>query len=94
MNINFLIPVIHKLGALLSRRHKAYLAALSLMTIGLSFIETIGISVIMPFISIASNPGLLDSGWYKAAFDFFKFTEKNAFIIALGIGIIIFYGLR
>ena len=94
MHINFLLPVIHKLGALLSRKHKAYLAVLSLMTIGLSLIETIGISVIMPFISIASNPGLLDAGWYKAAFDFFKFTEKNAFIIALGIGIIVYYGFR
>ena len=94
MKITALVPVIHKLSALLSRKHKAYLIVLSLLTIGLSLIETIGISVIMPFISVASNPGLLDSGWYKTAFDFFKFAEKNDFIIALGVGIIIFYGFR
>ena len=94
MKITVLVPVIHKLGTLLSRKHTAYLVVLSLFTIGLSLIETIGISVIMPFITVASNPGLLDSGWYKTAFDFFKFAEKNDFIIALGIGIIIYYGFR
>jgi ATP-binding cassette subfamily B protein/ATP-binding cassette subfamily C protein len=64
------------------------------LTIGFSIIETLGISAIMPFISIVSDPGLLSSGWYKKAFDFFGFASAESFIIGLGIGIICFYIFR
>jgi len=64
------------------------------LAIGFSLIETLGISVIMPFISLASDPGLIASGWYKKAFDVFEFANANSFIIALGIGIICFYIFR
>jgi ATP-binding cassette subfamily B protein/ATP-binding cassette subfamily C protein len=67
---------------------------LLVMTIGFSLIETLGISAIMPFISLASDPGLLESGWYKKAFDFIGSKTPESFIIALGIGIIIFYLFR
>jgi ATP-binding cassette subfamily B protein/ATP-binding cassette subfamily C protein len=94
MKINTLLPIWGKLFSVLSKKHKLYLGFLSILTIGLSLIEAVGISVIMPFISLASNPGLLDTGWYKKVFDIFGFTEKQKFIIALGIGIIIFYAFR
>jgi ATP-binding cassette subfamily B protein/ATP-binding cassette subfamily C protein len=48
----------------------------------------------MPFISVASNPGLLNSGWYKKAFDFFGFAETDHFIISLGLIIIFLYVFR
>jgi ATP-binding cassette subfamily B protein/ATP-binding cassette subfamily C protein len=94
MKITLLLPVFKKLYILLSKKHKAYLAVLIFFTIGLSLIETIGISAIMPFISAASNPGLLDSGWYKIAYDFFGFTKAFDFILVLGIAIIIYYLFR
>jgi ATP-binding cassette subfamily B protein/ATP-binding cassette subfamily C protein len=56
--------------------------------------ETIGISAIMPFISLASAPERLASGWYKKAFDFSGFAEFEPFIIAFGIVIIFFYFFR
>jgi ATP-binding cassette subfamily B protein/ATP-binding cassette subfamily C protein len=65
-----------------------------MLTVGLSLLETAGISVIMPFISAASNPDLLDSGWYKKTFDFLGFVEKEQFIIFLGVVIIFFYFFR
>jgi ATP-binding cassette subfamily B protein/ATP-binding cassette subfamily C protein len=64
------------------------------MTIGFSLVETLGVSVIMPFISLAAAPGLLDSGWYKKAFELFRGASAESFIIGLGIGIICFYILR
>jgi ATP-binding cassette subfamily B protein/ATP-binding cassette subfamily C protein len=94
MKITKLLPVYGKLFQLLSRRYKLYLFFLTLATIGLSAIETFGISVIMPFISIASNPALLDNGWYKKAFDLAGFASKEAFIAGFGIGIIAFYFFR
>jgi len=48
----------------------------------------------MPFISLASDPGLLASGWYKKAYELTKFANAETFIIALGLGIIIFYIFR
>jgi ATP-binding cassette subfamily B protein/ATP-binding cassette subfamily C protein len=64
------------------------------MTIGFSLVETLGISAIMPFISLASDPGLLASGWYKKAFDYSGVASAESFIIILGIAIIIFYLFR
>jgi ATP-binding cassette subfamily B protein/ATP-binding cassette subfamily C protein len=64
------------------------------MSIVLSVIETAGVSVVMPFISIASNPDAVDSGWYKYFFDLFGFTGKNTFIITFGLVIIVFYIFR
>jgi ATP-binding cassette subfamily B protein/ATP-binding cassette subfamily C protein len=60
----------------------------------LSAVETIGISLIMPFISTASTPDIIDSGWYKYFFDLFGFVEKNTFVISFGISIIVFYIFR
>jgi len=92
--IAFLKPVLEKLFRLLTRRHKIYMIILIVMSVGFSLIETLGVSVIMPFISLAADPDLLASGWYKKAFDFFRAASAESFIIGLGIGIICFYIFR
>ena len=92
--ITFLKPVLNKLSKLLNRRQKIHLFFLLIITIGFSLIETIGISVIMPFISLASDPKLLNAGWYKKTYDFLKFNNAERFIIIFGIVIIFFYIFR
>jgi ATP-binding cassette subfamily B protein/ATP-binding cassette subfamily C protein len=82
------------LRTLLQRKHKLRLVVLLFMTILLSVIETFGISVIMPFISVASTPDMLDRGRYNAVFRFLGFTSKDNFILCFGLGIIAFYVLR
>jgi ATP-binding cassette subfamily B protein/ATP-binding cassette subfamily C protein len=94
MNINFLKPIVGKLRILLLRKHKLRLIVLLFMTFLLSVIETFGISVIMPFISVASMPDMLDRGRYNAVFRFLGFTSKDSFIFCFGIGIIVFYIFR
>ena len=91
---SFLKPATDKLVRLMTRRHKIYLGLMLALTIGFSLVETLGISAIMPFISIVSNPELLETGWYKKAFDFLGFASVEKFIITMGIGIIIFYIFR
>lgn len=86
--------MISKLRSLLTRKDKKFLLALLILSILLSMIETIGISAIMPFISIASNPTLIDSGYYREIYDFFEFKEKNGFVIAFGFLLIGFYFFR
>jgi len=92
--ITFLKPVVSNLLRLMTRKHKIYLLIMLILTIGFSLVETIGISAIMPFITIVSDPSLLESGWYKRAFDFLGFASANNFIITMGVGIIIFYFFR
>jgi ATP-binding cassette subfamily B protein/ATP-binding cassette subfamily C protein len=86
--------VIKQLRSLLTRTHKVELIVLVFLAIGLSVTETLAISAIMPFISVATNTDLLNSGIYKHIFDFFHFTNKNSFVIVLGFAIIGFYGFR
>ena len=92
--VSLLKPVISSLYRLMNRKHKVYLVILIMLTVGSSLIETIGVSVIMPFISLASDPRLVNTGYYKKAFDFFHFANVESFIISLGISIIIFYVIR
>ena len=93
MKASVLIPTIQKLYGLLSRKHRMYWGLLILLSIGFSLVETIGISAIMPFISLASNPDLLDYGLYRRAFDFVGVSHRE-FIIYFGIAIIAFYMFR
>ena len=94
MKINIFLPTIRKLYGLLSRKHRLYWGLLVLFSIGFSLVETIGISAIMPFISVASNPDLLDSGIYRRLFDIVGTQQRETFIIYFGIAIIVFYMFR
>ena len=87
-------PVVSKVLRLMTRRQKVLLSLMLALTIGFSFVETVGISAIMPFISIVSDPALLQSGVLKTINDFFSFESPEQFIITMGIGIIIFYIFR
>jgi ATP-binding cassette subfamily B protein/ATP-binding cassette subfamily C protein len=87
-------PIIGKLRGLLNRKQKLYLITLFMLTIVLSIVETAGVSVIMPFISVASNPNLIDTGYYKKFFDLLGFVSKTNFIIVFGITIVCFYIFR
>jgi len=92
--ITFLKPTISKLLRLLTHRHKIFLGLVLVLTIGFSLVETIGISAIMPFISIVSDTKLLESGWYRIVYDFLGFNNAEKFIIVSGICIIVFYIFR
>jgi len=86
--------VLVNLIRLMTRRYRILMILVLVLTIGFSLVETVGISAIMPFISVVSNPKLLESGFYKTVFDFFGFTAPEIFIIVFGIVIIIFYLFR
>lgn len=94
MNKNFIL-ILHKLNVLLNHKDKNQLFILLLMSFLLSIIETVGISAIMPFISIASNPDLIsDNKYYATVYHFFGFINSKEFVIYFGIALIAFYILR
>jgi len=89
-----LLSVPKKLNDLLDKRRKFLLIILFFAAILLSIIETAGVSIVMPFISVASTPDLIQSGRYRYFYDLFGFTNTNRFIISFGIAIIVFYFFR
>ena len=56
--------MIKKLRSLLTRRDKQFLIGLFFFSIVISIVETAGISVIMPFIAVATDFDLIHSNEY------------------------------
>lgn len=86
---------IQKLRSMLTRRDKIILLVLFFATIVYSLIETFSISIIMPFISFASNPSLINNNPVShAIYTFFDFDDSLEFMIAFSAALIVFYIFR
>ncbi|GHV03390.1 multidrug transporter [Campylobacterota bacterium] len=84
-----------KLLFLLSRRDRLFLAVLFALSILSALVETIGLSAIMPFISVATNMTLVETnGYYKTVYDALGFATAAQFVIAFGFVLIGFYIFR
>lgn len=84
-----------KLRFLTTRRDKIALFILLGMTILSSIIETVGVGIIMPFITFASNPSLLLENQYGSMiYHFFDFSSTQTFMFAFSGALIIFYFFR
>jgi WLAB PROTEIN len=87
--------MIKKLNSIMSRRDKIFLSFLVILSVILSIIETIGISVIMPFITIVTTPEIVHTnGFLRFIYNFFSFSNLNKFIVFFGVIIICFYFFR
>ena len=89
-----IITIPAKLNQILDKRRKLFFIIIVFMAIVYSLGETVGVSIVMPFISVASNPGLVESGYYKFFFDLSGFSESAGFVIFFGFMIIVFYFFR
>ncbi|QPH98679.1 ABC transporter ATP-binding protein [Campylobacter concisus] len=84
-----------KLLAITTRQEKKNFIILIFMSIFLSVIETVGISAIMPFITLASDPSKIVGNEYsKKIYDFFDFSATTNFMIFFGLLLICFYIFR
>ncbi|MCI7711118.1 MAG: ABC transporter ATP-binding protein [Helicobacter sp.] len=89
------LATINKLRSLLTKRDKIILLILFFATIVYSVIETFSVSIIMPFISFASNPNLITSHSISyEIYTFFGFKDSFEFMIAFSVALIIFYIFR
>jgi ABC-type multidrug transport system fused ATPase/permease subunit len=87
--------LIKKLKRLLSKKDKQFLFFLFIFSIFISLIETIGISIIMPFISVASDfSSINDNKYYSYIYNLFNFKNEVSFVVVFGIVIICFYIFR
>lgn len=84
-----------KLLAITTRQEKKNFIILIFMSIFLSVVETVGISAIMPFITLASDPSKIVSNKYsKMVYDSFEFSTTTNFMIFFGLFLIGFYIFR
>jgi len=84
-----------KLNLLLTKRDKQVLIVLLGFSVFISVIETVGIGVILPFISVASNFTLIHTNkYYQYVYKLFHFHSEINFVLAFGVGLIFFYIFR
>ncbi len=94
-NSNRKISDFAKIRYLTTRRDKIILLFLLIGTFLLSIIETIGISIIMPFITFASNPKMIfENQISNNIYNFFSFENTLDFMITFSAILIIFYIFR
>jgi ATP-binding cassette subfamily B protein len=87
--------LIEKLKSLLTKRDKQFLLGLFIFSIFISIIETVGISAIMPFISVATDFTLIHSNeYYNMGYKLFNFESEVSFVISFGMLLIFFYFFR
>lgn len=95
MFLNKKFKVIKQLNFILTKKDKVFLFYLFVFSIMISLIEIIGISAIMPFMSVATDFSLIETNlYYSKVFRFFNFQDTKSFIILFGILLIIFYITR
>jgi len=87
--------LIKKLNTLLTKHDKKFLLILLIFSIFISLLETIGVSIIMPFIQVASDFSQIQNNQYfKVIYDFLNFNSPIDFVICFGIFLIFFYMFR
>lgn len=84
--------MIKQLLTILSPSERKNFILLMLFTIFVSCIETIGISAVMPFIAVASDPTLIATNkYYHYIYTFLGFQSSKDFVVTFGISFIVFF---
>jgi len=79
----------------MDRKEKVRFVILIIGSMFLGVIEVLGVSTIMPFIAVASQPELIRTNEYLSwAYQTFGFTSDKTFLLALGILLFAFVLLR
>ena len=87
--------IIKKLNYILTKRDKQYLLFLLILSIIVSIIEVIGVGIIMPFISIATNfNNIFNNLFLYKIYKLFHFSSPVSFIVSFGIILIFYYIFR
>ncbi len=84
--------MIKKLLTILSPKDRKKFILLMLFTIFVSCIETVGISAVMPFIAVASDPSLIETNkYYHYVYTFLGFQSPKDFVVTFGLTFIGFF---
>ena len=77
--------VVKKIYSLLSKHERKQLYGVFVAVLIMGFFEVVGVGSILPFLSVASNPEIIQSNEYlRWGFEIFDFSSTTTFLIALG----------
>jgi len=89
------VGIFKKLSPLLSKHDKKFLLFLLIFSIFISVIETIGISVVMPFVALAGDFSMVHTvKYYQYLYDLLSFKDELTFVMVFGFILILFYFFR
>lgn len=84
--------VFNKLNYIFSKKQKLRLIILLVLILIQTFMELLGVSIIMPFVNVAMDPNSISETWYlKMAYEFFKTKNVSDFLIILASILIVVY---
>ncbi|EAM0260204.1 ABC transporter ATP-binding protein [Campylobacter jejuni] len=86
--------MLKKLFFILSKEDKNFLFLLLVFSIFISFIETFAISLVMPFITLASDFSYFDRNKYLISLKEYLNIPVFEIIVYFGVGLIVFYVFR
>jgi ABC-type multidrug transport system fused ATPase/permease subunit len=87
--------ILKRLSLILSNEDKKFIRLLLIFSVVISIIETAGVSIIMPFIAVASDFSLIETNnYYSFVYGFFNFNNSIDFIVSFGAILIGFYIFR
>ncbi|HDZ5025269.1 TPA: ABC-type lipopolysaccharide transporter PglK [Campylobacter jejuni] len=86
--------MLKKLFFILSKEDKKFLFFLLIFSVFVSFIETFAISLMMPFITLASDFSYFDRNQYLISLKEYLNIPVFEIIVYFGVGLIVFYVLR
>ncbi len=80
-----MIEIYQKIWSLLDNQERKKSLILLLLMILMAFLEVLGVSSIMPFLSVLGNPETIETNKYlSAVYIYFGFEDKNSFLMFLG----------
>jgi len=86
---------IKKLNYILTKRDKHYLLFLLFFSIIVSVVEVVGVGIIMPFISVATDfNNIFNNRYMKFIYNFFHFSSPFEFVVSFGVFLVFFYIFR
>ncbi|HBD9096662.1 ABC transporter ATP-binding protein, partial [Campylobacter jejuni] len=86
--------MLKKLFFILSKEDKNFLFFLLVFSVFVSFIETFAISLVMPFITLASDFSYFDRNKYLISLKEYLNIPVFEIIVYFGVGLIVFYVFR
>ena len=87
--------MIGQVNYVLSRKQKIQFIGLFFLGLGSAFMQTLGVSAILPFVQAVMTPEILMQNRYIAPIlNTFKITDPGMVIVIVGIGIILIYFIK
>jgi ABC-type multidrug transport system fused ATPase/permease subunit len=95
MTLGSISGILQRVSDLLSARDRWILVILLMMSMVFAGIEAASISLVMPFIALATDPAkALEQASLARVYHWMEFSSTQSFVVAVGATLVVFYLLR